>query len=100
MSRLLMTILVWTIPTLTLADAPRVKSLRTQKAGDVTYFQVTFDKPAGLIVPEVPALREGETALGLPIRRRLAEQPRLVSRDSKTRAVCFWLPLPGKQGET
>src|SRR5947209_8403286 len=58
------------------AAPPPVRLLRTQQAGDVTYFHVRFDSPAGL------------TTAG-------DRQPRLVPQDPRTRNVCTRAGTPG-----
>ncbi len=65
-----------------LADAPRVRDLRTQRVGDTTYFHVRFDAPPKLRPPSV----EQSPASDLQ-RWKLAQLPRLVPQDGHTRAV-------------
>src|SRR5262245_12893491 len=71
------------------AAPPDVLKLRTQKVGDVIYFEVTFRTPADLTMPpgvsETADLHEGT-------RRYLARLPRLVPQDGRTDAVALLPP--------
>jgi len=70
------------------ADPPRVKSLQTQRVGDVTYFNAVIEAPADLDLPSV-----SHTMLQEPdewLRRRLASLPRLVAESQ--REIYYHLP--------
>jgi hypothetical protein len=74
------------------ADAPRVRLLRTQQVGDVTYFQVRFEPPADL-----ESVRPAANASNPPVSPPTVDwtrQPRLVPQDSKMRAVYHRFELP------
>jgi hypothetical protein len=72
--------------------SPPVVSLRTQHAGDVSYFLAELAAPDGLRLPDA-----GMVAATLPAearRRRLARLPRLVPQDETTTHVYLTTPLP------
>jgi WD40 repeat protein len=91
----LLAALVWPLTFAT--AAPGAAGLRTQRVGDVTYFQATLDSPAGLRFPDI-----GTGKADLPVeaqRRRLARLPRLVPQDRATAHVYFSTALPGEPGK-
>lgn len=65
-------------------EAPRLRELRTQRVGDMTYFHVRFDLPADMRLPELARWSMTDAQ-----RANLARLPRLVPQDSKTRLV-YW----------
>jgi hypothetical protein len=73
-----------------LAQAPSIQSLRTQKVGQATYFQVRFEAPADYRAPQLSA------GLGWWRARRpeFALLPRLVPQDAQTKLVCLRLRFP------
>ncbi|MBI1830729.1 MAG: TIGR03000 domain-containing protein [Planctomycetes bacterium] len=72
------------------ADPPRVKSLQTQRVGNVTYFHAVIEAPADLDVQTIShdLLQEPDEWL----RRRLANLPRLTSSEGGLREIYFHLP--------
>jgi hypothetical protein len=83
------------------AEVPRAIELRSQRVGDVTYFQVRFTLPSDLRLPP----EEGDDA-ALPAearRHRLARLPILVPQDDQTTAVYYaahlaWANRPHAEG--
>lgn len=75
------------------AEAPRVRELRVQKAGDTTYFHVRFDPPADYQPPRLT-----DEMRWWDFRRPdLTRLPQLVPQDGRTGAVYFRLDLSNWQ---
>ncbi|MCI0380404.1 MAG: hypothetical protein L0215_22695, partial [Gemmataceae bacterium] len=71
------------------AEAPAVRELRVQRAGETTYFHVVFDEPVGMA-----AMRIAPGPYPLVERRGLGLLPQLVPQDGRTTAVYQRLALP------
>jgi hypothetical protein len=65
------------------AEPPRLRELRTQQVGDVTYFHVRFERPAGIYVPEIRTLSFWERAR----LHDFGKLPELVPADNQTHSV-------------
>src|SRR5262245_38612791 len=84
------------------AEPPKLRELRTQTVGGVTYFHARFERPADLWAPS--------DSFNHAVRRTAALLPRLVPQDDQTRDVAVrvdfvtrgssrWdLPLPSPAG--
>ena len=77
---------------LSAAAPPLILRLRTQKAGDRTYFCVNIVLSSAVVLPDYGPELPPLPAEGL--RRRLARLPRLLPLDDKTHSVCYWVPRP------
>jgi hypothetical protein len=71
------------------ADAPCVRELRVQPAGDSTYFHVRFERPGHLYLPAIQSGNSPEVQRWL-----LSRLPQLVPMDRQTQAVYQRLVLP------
>jgi hypothetical protein len=72
------------------AEAPRVRELRTQQVGGITYFHVRLDAPPQMQGPALGTLNvwsDGDL-------RNLARLPRLIPQDQRARAVYLRLAIP------